>query len=211
MTDPGVTPPDEDPQRPPPEPPPIPIPVIGYAMPRAYDAAVIYRRGRMLVIPLDGMLPPACVKCGGVATQVYRRKYSWHSPFAYLGLLGCVFWGVGIVLYVIFALVLRRTMKVEVPLCDAHARSRRRRAVTAATGIIVSTAVIFFGWGAASTVRPNQSEPYAWTAAGGLVSLTVFGVMGVMAVPLRLQRMSKTHGYFTGAGPAYLAGLQAGR
>ena len=67
-----------------------------------------------------------CVKCGQPATdKPVVKTFSWHHPGFYLLIL------VGVLIYVIVALVVRKTVKVAVPLCARH-RQRRSLWVTLA-------------------------------------------------------------------------------
>jgi hypothetical protein len=76
----------------------------------------------MLVKTTNGevMLPDRCVKCNGPANGYrLRRKLSWHSPLYYLLIF------VGWLVYVIVALVVRKTVRVHVGLCERHLNNRR--------------------------------------------------------------------------------------
>lgn len=88
------------------------------------NAPQIVRSGTHLFmsLPAQGQvvdLPPMCVKCGQPATdKPVVKTFSWHHPGFYLLIF------VGVLIYVIVALIVRKTIRVAVPLC-AHHRQRR--------------------------------------------------------------------------------------
>jgi hypothetical protein len=89
------------------------------------NAPQIVRSGSHLFIavPPEGQvvyLPPFCVKCGQPATdKPIVKRFSWHHPALYLLVL------VALLIYVIVALVVRKTVRVGVPLCARHAQRRK--------------------------------------------------------------------------------------
>lgn len=60
--------------------------------------------------------------------QRLKRSLSWHHPALFLVVLA------GLLVYVIVALIVRQTAKIEVGICDTH---RRRRLVAIAAGWLV--------------------------------------------------------------------------
>jgi urea transporter len=88
------------------------------------NAPPIVRSGSHLFIALPpqgqvAYLPPTCVKCGQPATdKPVVKTFSWHHPALYL----LIFFGV--LVYVIVALIVRKTIRVAVPLCAEHAKRR---------------------------------------------------------------------------------------
>ncbi|HZS27150.1 MAG TPA: hypothetical protein VFB76_07955 [Candidatus Angelobacter sp.] len=91
----------------------------------------ILRNGQKLVIPaaMHGesiALPPPCIKCGDAATgKPVNKTFFWHHPAYYLLLLP------GGLFYILVALIVRKRMRLTVPLCARHAQ-RRRLALTLA-------------------------------------------------------------------------------
>ena len=74
----------------------------------------------MAVIRLDrfeaeeGDLPAVCMKCGAPAVLEKLKQFSWNPPWVILLIL------IGLLPYVIVALVLTKRMRVRVPLCNEH-------------------------------------------------------------------------------------------
>lgn len=100
-----------------------------------FNAPQIVRSGSHLFIALPPQgqvvyLPPTCVKCGQpAADKPVVKTFSWHHPALYLLiLLGILLGGL---IYVIVAGIVRKTIRVAVPLCAQH-RQRRSLWVTLA-------------------------------------------------------------------------------
>jgi hypothetical protein len=88
------------------------------------NAPQIVRSGShvFIALPPEGQavyLPPFCVKCGQPASgNPIVKRFSWHHPAVYLLIL------VALLIYVIVALIVRKTIRVGVPLCAQHAQRR---------------------------------------------------------------------------------------
>lgn len=100
-----------------------------YAAPRAETdleprlvglGAALRREGDLLVVPAVGAsFPPRCVICNQPALRRLRRKLFWHPPGYYA--LICI----GALIYVIAAMIVRKSAEFEVGICDEHAARRR--------------------------------------------------------------------------------------
>jgi hypothetical protein len=72
------------------------------------------------VIPAQGAsFPPRCVVCNAAAHKRLKRKLFWHAQGYYA--LICV----GALIYVIVAMIVRKSAAFEVALCELHATRRR--------------------------------------------------------------------------------------
>jgi hypothetical protein len=107
------------------------------------DAAVVWRP--------TAELPDRCIRCNQPSDGFrLRKKLYWHHPILYIAV------AVSPLIYVIIALILRKTVTVGIGLCPAH-RTRRRNgmligwlgtlaSITACTtGIAVDTPEVIFG------------------------------------------------------------------
>lgn len=109
------------------QPPPLPAPVpleIPYATPNLYaPMSEVGRLGSQIVMPIGGTLPPRCVKCNAPAAagRGWRKTLYWHPSAYYLLVV------IGVLLYVIVAVIVRKKVTVEAGLCDLHAKKRRKR------------------------------------------------------------------------------------
>ncbi len=109
-----------------------------YAAPRAETdldprfggvGAALRREGDLLVVPtLGASFPPRCVICNQPAQRRLRRKLFWHPPGYYA--LICI----GALIYVIAAMIVRKSAAFEVGLCDEHLARRRNGIILGALG-----------------------------------------------------------------------------
>ncbi|MGC2695968.1 MAG: hypothetical protein WA738_09270 [Candidatus Angelobacter sp.] len=160
-------------------------------------ACPILRDGGKLIVPaaVQGWnipLPPPCVKCGAPANgKPVHKNFSWHHPALYLLILA------GVLVYLIVALIVRKSMRLTVPLCAQHAQ-RRSLAVNLAWVIpLIGIADAF--------ILPN------FGVDGGLVALiTVVMILAGIVIwaivdyPIRPKFIDQYHGVFTGFCEAYL-------
>lgn len=89
--------------------------------PSAPAAPTIIRQGSKLVVPVLNqpvILPPLCVRCGAAADgKTVEKTFYWHHPALYILLVSPI-------IYVIVAVIVRKSVKVNVPLCAHHAQRR---------------------------------------------------------------------------------------
>lgn len=151
----------------------------------------ITRKGSRLILPAPArgqtaMLPPLCVKCGAPANgKPVVKTFYWHHPALYLMILA------GLLIYVIVAMIVRKSMKDSVPLCAHHAK-RRSTAVTLAWVLPLVGLVDVF-------VLPR------YNVDDGLVTLMtvvlIFAgiiIWAVAGLPIRPKRIDQYRGEFSG-------------
>ncbi len=173
-----------------PAPPPIPV-----APPteRIHRQPAIFRDGGRLVVEPGASLPDRCVKCNGPA-EGYTKKLnlSWHHPAIYLIVL------VGVLIYVIVALIVRKTARVNIPLCPTH-RAKRRNIILTGLGIFLLGIVGFI-----SAIALDNG----WYALVGFVLFLggiITMVMGSQTVTPAL--INERAAWLKGVGPDFLAEL----
>jgi type II secretory pathway pseudopilin PulG len=77
--------------------------------------------GNILVVPQNSILPDRCVKCGNTPVEpCVKITFSWHHPGYYFLLISPI-------LYVIVALIVRKRIRLSIPLCEAHKSIRKKR------------------------------------------------------------------------------------
>lgn len=121
-------------------------PVPAYGGPPAFNAqapwssAGVWRQKNTLVMHKAATLPDRCVKCNNPANgRTLTKKFTWHHPAWYLFIL------VGLLIYVIVALVVRKSVTLHLGLCDEHF-SKRRTAIWVSWGILaLSVLLIILG------------------------------------------------------------------
>jgi hypothetical protein len=115
---------------------PFAAPVAGAALNPVPDAAIsVWRDGDLLVMHKQAVLPDRCVKCNAPCNG-YRlnRSLSWHPPGWFLLIL------ISLWIYLIVALCIRKTAKIQVGLCEQH-RSGRRKSIWGAWLMFLSSFV----------------------------------------------------------------------
>jgi len=163
----------------------------------------ILRDGNTLVITVApgqvAQLPPLCVKCGAPANgKPVDKTFSWHHPALYLIALA------GLLPYVIVGMIVRKSMRLRVPLCAHHAQ-RRSTAVTLAWVIpLIGVADGF--------ILPNLGVD---GSVVGLIAVTflITGVViwAIVDYPIRPKSIDRYGGIFSGFCGAYLQQFPPGR
>jgi hypothetical protein len=112
----------------------------GYVLPPppSFGGHGVWRDKSTLVMEKNAALPDRCVKCNEPAFgQRLKRKLSWHHPAIYLIIL------VALLIYLVVAMVLRKTATIEVGVCERHMKTRRRSIVITWGAIIFSIILLF--------------------------------------------------------------------
>jgi hypothetical protein len=117
----------------------------------------------------DASLPDRCVKCNVPTVGRLKRKLSWHHPAIYLIIL------VALLIYLIVAMVLRKSATVEIGLCDEH-RAKRRRNITI-TWVLSILGLL----GIVLTIATNDGT-YIGFGALALCAALIFGLIAVRVV-----------------------------
>jgi hypothetical protein len=179
-----------------------------YAAPRevGYDPQLtigqpftgLWRQGDMLVIHKCAPLPDICLKSNKPATRRLKRSLSWHHPAVFLLLL------ISPLIYIIVALILRKSATLNIPLTDAWHGRRRRRMLFAWVAALLSGLLFFSGLG-------YLDEPSAvWVLVFGIVvcvSATFYGVLGCRLV--YPHRITDQYVWVRGVHPGFLDRLEA--
>jgi hypothetical protein len=72
---------------------------------------------RLHVDQANGHLPMVCMRCGAAATVVKTRKMSWYPRW----ILALILFGApGLVIMLVLALTLRKSARLQAPLCEDH-------------------------------------------------------------------------------------------
>jgi hypothetical protein len=153
----------------------------------------VWRAGDVLVLEKRALLPRRCVRCNRPAEVVLRRKLTWHRRAVYLALL------INIVVYAIFALLVRKKAEVEVPLCLEHDRARKTWLGVGVIGLLIAGALCFYGLSG-----PNLEV--LWFV-GLLVGIAALFVLVRANQPVRPKKIDDQHVWLTHASPDFLATL----
>jgi hypothetical protein len=157
----------------------------------ALAPTVATRRGKELLVPRSASLPPVCMKCGTPANTPWRRKFYWHSPWLYIMILFP-----GLLIYVIVALIVRKQMELNLPICETHHADRKRYKLLGAIMLIgfIPVSVILGIYG---------SEALGWiTCLVMFVAGIVFYQMSMLG--LHATKIDDLGGSFRGACDTFL-------
>ena len=149
-----------------------------YFPPPTHGLNTIWRNNSVLVMTKEALLPNRCIKCNAPADEQLKRKLTWHHPALYLLALA------SLLIYIVVALVVRKTATVNVGLCEDHSSARRRNIlITWALGLASVagfTAAVMFEDGSLAVL--------------GAVLLLATAIYGI--VTLRVVVPTKIDNYF---------------
>jgi hypothetical protein len=153
------------------------------------------RDGKVLVATKNAVFPDRCVKCNAPANGYrLKRKLFWHHPAYYLFIIFC-----NILVYVVVALIVRKTAEYRVGVCPMH-RSKRRNA-------------ILIGWGGfllgVLMLLVGAMEESAILAIAGLVFLVVGIICGIAGSRIiSPKRIDANYAWLRGAGLEFLDSIE---
>lgn len=150
----------------------------------------MWRKKKLLVMRKTALFPDRCVRCNEPAegTRV-KRTFYWHHPALYLMIILP-----GLLIYVIVAMIVRKRVIMQVPLCPSH-RDRRRKGMFGALILFVLSVVLI--------VVAINSQSGAIGGIGGAAMLASM-IWGVVASRLLYpHRIDETHVFLQGTGSAF--------
>jgi hypothetical protein len=149
-----------------------------YFPPPTHGLNTVWRNNSVLVMTKEALLPNRCIKCNAPAEEQLKRRLTWHHPALYLLALA------SILIYVVVAMVVRKTATVNVGLCEQHSAVRKRN-------ILITLALGFAS--IASFVAAISFQDSNLAALGGLL-LLVTAIYSI--VTLRVVVPTKIDNYF---------------
>lgn len=162
----------------------------------------VWRDGSQLVMCKDADLPARCVKTNVPTDRMLRRQLYWHNPLLYL----MIFFP-GLCIYVIVALIVRKSADIEVGLSPEGFRSRRWGIAIGWLSFLLG-GVLFFVGVVNSDSNGNTANNW-WIAIiagllGGLIGIIVGVVKSAVVSPTKI---TDSHVWLRGVHPDYLATL----
>jgi hypothetical protein len=136
-----------------------------------------WREGKYLVMSNNGPMPIACVKCGAEPTTYIRKTLTWHHPAIYLTIL------IGVLIYLIVAMVVRKTAKLQVPVCAACNARRKRNLAIGWLSFILSLVLCYVAVG----VMDGNDEAQTWVALSS-AALLLFSVIWAVGIQFILAK-----------------------
>ncbi|MBC7821449.1 MAG: hypothetical protein IAG10_31565 [Planctomycetaceae bacterium] len=162
----------------------------------------VWRDGGVLVMCKDADLPARCVKTNESTDRTLRRQLYWHEPLYYL-----IAVLLGPLIYVIVALIVRKTADINVGLSPAGFSSRRWGIAIGWLSFLLGAVLFFVG---VANSAPNRNPNNNWWIAcvaglvGGLVGIIVGVVKSRVVTPTKI---TDSHVWLKGVHPEYLATL----
>ena len=158
----------------------------------------IFRQGKYLVIHKGAELPDRCVKSNEPTDQRLRRKLSWHHPAVYVALLA------NILLYVVLALLIRKTGDIRIGLAERFIRRRRRNMLIA--WMLVLGGIVAFVVGLANAGGPQVSWLLVFGVVLGPLAVISGGLLGLFGCRVVYpKRITDEHIWLGGVCPEFLA------
>ncbi|MEQ8789152.1 MAG: hypothetical protein RIC55_22760 [Pirellulaceae bacterium] len=131
----------------------------------------VWRKGKLLVMHKRVSLPPRCVKTNRPAEMWLKRNLSWHPPILIITVLA------GVMIYVILALLLRKTAKLQIGLTREQFARRRMHQFIMWGLILTSFAMI----GGALALNQTLGKATPIAALAGFVLLIGAAIYGQLA------------------------------
>lgn len=192
-----------------------PAPLLAYAVPTAYQQNVAgsaaWQEGNTLVVLKGTYVCDRCVKCGQPAAGgPIKRTLYWH-PWGYylIILIGLPLYALGVLLYVLVALMVREKGTVFVGLCAAHRKRRLIGLLSAWTLALGGIALMCSGAinPPRSTGGSSSSTVQMWFVLGGMTMLLGGIVVGFALPIVRARKIDQHYIWLRGAGREFLATL----
>jgi hypothetical protein len=156
----------------------------------------------------NGHLPLVCMRCGAAAKEVVRQRFTWRPPWIIWAFFFCV------VPYVVLALALNRSMRVQAPLCSEHRRHwANRKLFNRLTAVVLTSYVIFFTLLTSTDPLPRQLRDQV--ADIFCLSFPLALLVGAIAATawdfssIRAQRIDDHSITLEGVAPGFVAAVQA--
>lgn len=177
-----------------------PCPSCGkVGMPRS--AGAVARQGNVLYIPAGASLPDFCIRCNVPAEGDPKKvKLSWHPP----ALIALLF--LGLLPYVIVALIMTKKATIYVPLCSEH---RSSWTMAATIGLILLLAAIgaFVGLLVLDANHTGSGKGAMDRAidSGTCFLIPLFGLAGMITLFLGIRNVTPKK--IDAAGNAWIKGV----
>ena len=160
--------------------------------------AGLWRQGNVLVMHKAAPLPDICLKSNGKATRRLPRSLSWHHPAIFILVV------ISPIIYIIVALVVRKTATIQLPLTDEWYARRRWRMLIAWS--LVLTCILLFVVGGAFA---EQLAIAPWLMVGSVFGLLGAAIYGLVACRLVTpQRINDQYIWLKGVHPDFLNRLE---
>jgi len=172
--------------------------VIAEMVGPASPFAGLWRQGNLLVMHKSAPLPDICIKSNQPAQRRLKRQLYWHHPAIYLIVL------LHILIYIVVALVVRKSATIHIPLTQEWFDRRRRRMTFSWSAILlcvllVCTAIYFI-----------DQQPWApWVIIFSIPAALGFALYGLIGCRLVTpKRITDQYVWLKGVHPGFLDRLE---
>jgi hypothetical protein len=154
---------------------------VGQVYGGAGETAGVWRAGDILVMQKGASLPVRCLLCNQPAAVQLPKKMHWHHPALYV----LLFLG-GPVIYLIVAMVTRKTANMVLPLCAAHVEKKKKMTVTASL-LALSGLALSLG----SCAFDEQGNVFPFMILLGFLLMIIGGLVSIsvtnMIIPKKID------------------------
>ena len=161
--------------------------------------AGLWQQGNLLVLDKFAQLPDRCVKSNEPAGRRLKRNLYWHHPAVYLAILLHLF------IYVILALILRKTATIHIGLSDHWFAKRRRAILISWILVLLSIVLVVIG---AMNVNSGDDFGLVWLIPVGIflfIGALLYGLIAARMVVAK--RINDRYVWLKGVHPDFLADL----
>jgi hypothetical protein len=133
----------------------------------------------------DDALPDVCMKCGAPAVTRNQKTFSWHPSWALVLLL------LGLLPYVIAALILTKRRRVSIPFCETHKNHWLWRVLFALGSLAVPLLLFAAGVAAdsAGLAVAGVLSAIVWLIAVAVVFNTAINVVEITDDSIKLRNV----------------------
>jgi len=157
------------------------------------ETSLAWRDGKDLVLQVGSDLPHVCVKCNEPSeAPTKKRRLYWHHP-GYYGFIV-----IAMLLYIVIAMIVRKSAYVSPGLCRVHKRKRAMGIALGWSGFILGMIAINLG---ASAGRSDLA------ALAGVVMLVLMVTGVVLSRIVVARRIDDRYVRLKGCGPEFLDSL----
>lgn len=151
--------------------------------------------GKTLIMHKSAQLPDRCIKCNALTNGSHlKRNLTWHHPALALLIL------IGLPVYLIVALILRKSAKVNLSLCQEHIQKHR-------TALIVSWLLFLGGLLGVILGIAQESWNFALPGMALIAASAVYGTARAQVVAV--AKMDDQYIWLKRINRDFLAGLPA--
>lgn len=130
----------------------------------------VWRDKGKLVVSQGAPLPNRCIKCNAPANgPKLKKKLSWHHPALYILVI------VGLLIYLIVAMFVRKSITLNLGLCEEHRAKHRRN-------VLVTWALILLGITGFPLTIITEDINFMLAGIFLIFAGIIFGVVGVRLV-----------------------------